>query len=287
MTKVFSLLDPNLLCAAARKQPLLVFLCGPGEGSPHYELRQTIKRTLESFQNVKARYGEEIDARKLAKKGLDLQTIEAQFAHSVDFTMLMLESPGAIAELGTFSMISNIRSRLFVVVSSQYYEATSYIARGPLSLIASNHANNVIYFDRLHHESMVENIMFPVTMYKFIRFKRTSYVSQALFGHRVRDYSPTYYEDYISPARSEFFDTLVLMAINVLVTPTFAEIINNLRLSPAQVNSSLKKLYEGGKIKKGANSSYFSIGSFSDDALDAFSTTKLSRLRAQLISVAA
>lgn len=111
------IIGPHLLKKTVKNRKTDVFLCGPGYGGENFSVREYIRTSLTEIDNVSVHYGEEIEkisSFRRAKK--DLQTLEAEFAHTVDFTLLMLESPGSMAELGTFSMIPNICSRLVVLV---------------------------------------------------------------------------------------------------------------------------------------------------------------------------
>ncbi|MGE0667677.1 MAG: hypothetical protein AB7O49_14060 [Sphingomonadales bacterium] len=117
-----SVFDPGLLCKEAAYRPLNVFLCGPGYGTEAHTLRSAVRDMLTGYKNVRVTYGEEIDPDELrVSTRMDLQTLESSFAHNVDFTVLMLDSPGAMAELGTFSMIDNVRPRLYILVSSMFF----------------------------------------------------------------------------------------------------------------------------------------------------------------------
>ncbi|WP_417781808.1 retron St85 family effector protein [Terasakiella pusilla] len=200
MSKLTNIWTPQLLKADTINQPIEVFLCGPGIGNKSYDARKAIRENLRSYPNVEVKYGEDLEKRRYRRRGVDLQTLEAEYAHSVDFTLLMLESPGSITELGTFSMINNIRSRLFVVLPSQFYGAESYIARGPLSLISQAHNSNIIYssFDNL--TALYEGVMRPVMPYKFLRYQHGfDYVSNAIWGYRMVNYDTDYYESYVAP----------------------------------------------------------------------------------------
>lgn len=279
--------DPRILKEDAFQQSLKVFLCGPGIGSGSFRIREAIKSHLESYPNVKALYGEDLEQDRFKRRGVDLQTLEADFAHEADFTILMLESPGSIAELGTFSMINNIRSRLFVILSSNFYKSESYISRGPLSLISSSHNSNIIYSDFANISSVLSGVMRPVLLYKYLSQKYSySYFSNALYGHRTKNYSPNYYEDYIAEKREDFIKCLTLAAINVAGTPTFAELVNLLKIDPIEIRSANKSLYDEGRVIKISRGRYSSIYGFNDEALKSFNTTKLSKLRSQIITAA-
>ncbi len=187
MAAALSLIDPVLFKTPVRQHNLNIFLCGPGRSSEGFQLRQHIKELLEKNYQATVSFGEElIDKKFRHTKRVDLQTLEAQFAHVTDFTILLLESPGAIAELGTFSMIENIRARLFVVVPTRFFGAESYIARGPLSLISSFSANNIIYYDLKKMAGVDSALKFPVALYKFVKSEDGSaYFRDAIYQFRT------------------------------------------------------------------------------------------------------
>ena len=143
--KFTSLYDPNILKKAALEQPLQVFLCGPGFDSHRFNFREKIRNFLHQYPNVSAVLGEELDPTKHRLKPGDLQTVEATYAHSVDFTILLLESFGSIAELGSFSMMPDLRPRLFVMVPGRFFSSESYIARGPLRVHQRAHASAISF----------------------------------------------------------------------------------------------------------------------------------------------
>lgn len=53
--------------------------------------------------------------------------------------LLFLESPGAIAELGSFVMDETLRERLLVVITKEHFKQDSYISLGPIKLLQSLH----------------------------------------------------------------------------------------------------------------------------------------------------
>lgn len=64
--------------------------------------------------------------------------------------VLFSESPGSFAELGAFCTNSALSERLFVVVSKDHYEATSFIAYGPLRKIEDlKHDHSICVLDSL------------------------------------------------------------------------------------------------------------------------------------------
>ena len=64
---------------------------------------------------------------------LDFEEIISSFSTAV---VVILESVGSYAEIGAFSVNSEIRSKLYAVIEQQYSDANSFIVAGPLRLIS-------------------------------------------------------------------------------------------------------------------------------------------------------
>lgn len=61
----------------------------------------------------------------------DWLTFEREFAQIVDLVVLFSESYGSVAELGAFSVVDEIASRLLVVIDDKNYGESSFIKLGP------------------------------------------------------------------------------------------------------------------------------------------------------------
>lgn len=280
------IIGPHLLSRPASKKLTKVFLCGPGIGGANYRVREFARETLLSLPNVEVHYGEDIENHaKFKKKRRDLQTLELEFAHAVDYTLLLLESPGSIAELGTFSMIENIRGRLIVLVPSRFYRDSSYIARGPLSLISRNFQSNVIYFDREIDVELSKRILHPITFYKYAHYKLGPKYQQHIEGaYRQKDYEYQTYERFVADVRLEYAAAATFIGIAILGSPTFPELIASTSLSPTQTSDALHKLYQSDKIVKDSTGRYRPLTGFEDPIFDGFSTTAISEARAKFIA---
>ena len=261
-------------------------MCGPGIGGANFHIREFARESLESLPNVEVHYGEDVEKQaKFQRKRSDLQTLELEFAHSVDFTLLLLESPGSIAELGTFSMVNNLRGRLIVLVPSRFYRDSSYIARGPLSLVSRYFQSNVIYFEKDCDKELSKRILYPATFYKYAHYKLGyRYQSHIETAYRHRDYGPNDYEDFISDVRQEYETAATLIGIVMLGSPTFSELIASTSLSPSQASDALHRLFQSNKIQKDANGRYQPLVGYEDQIFDGFSTTSISAKRAELIA---
>lgn len=279
------IIQPKLLKSAAQRVETTVFVCGPGYGAQNENIRNTVRKELLNTRNVKVVYGEEIEnIQSYKKRGLDLQTLEARFAHDVDFTILVLESPGSIAEVGTFSMLEGIRERMIVLVSSRFYRAESYIARGPLSILANANPNSIIYYDEDKLDDIRRYVLYPLTFYKFahyidgLKYSKVTKISQ--------DYNVSKYLLYIRNVRKKYEMSITFICILIGGSATYAELLLLSGLSPRQLNGSLHALYEAEKIEKFGSGRYRTIRGYEDVILNPFSTTEISKCRARIRAAA-
>lgn len=281
------LIQPALLNDKAQKVQSKVFVCGPGLTSGRVDIRNLARQELEKIQNVTAVYGEDIEKeRSYSNKGMDLQTLEAQFAHDVDFTLLILESAGSIAELGTFAQLPHIRDRLVVLVPNNFFRAESYIARGPLSLLAKRNPQNVIYFDSSRQSEMIERVLYPLTFYKFAHYVLgAEYLAKTRVSRMKRD-SIEPYGEYTKDVRNSFHKAITLIGILVGDHPSYSELLVLTGLGPIQLNASLRELFLQKKVIKISAAKYHSVDGFNDAVLKPFSTTAISVARAKLLAAA-
>ena len=244
------IIQPTLLKTAAQNVSSRVFVCGPGYSSDSIAVRDMARDALQGIPNVKALYGEEIESQiNYKKQSTDLQTLEVRFAHDVDFTLLILESPGSIAELGTFTQIPGIRERLIVLLSGRFYRAESYISRGPLSLLTRLNPNSVIYFDAENKNEMLDRVRYPLTFFKFAQYlNRFEYLRNTMLRYQGK--KSTNYSAYIKPVRDQYQMATTLISVLTGDRPSYAELLLSSGLHPDQLNSALHGLYKAGKIER-------------------------------------
>lgn len=75
----------------------------------------------------------------------DILALETDLAQIVELILLFCESEGSLAELGAFSVIDEIASRLFVVVRAEHWESDSFIKLGPLRKIEIKYSRDSIF----------------------------------------------------------------------------------------------------------------------------------------------
>ncbi|MHC6156241.1 retron St85 family effector protein [Bradyrhizobium elkanii] len=130
----------------------IIFLCG-GQRSDISEPTPLSLRDafLKILDNPILRHRDLIQAEDITEDFLffakyeDILEFETDFAQIVELIILFCESEGSLAELGAFAMISEIASRLFVVVREKHWQVPSFIKLGPLRLIEKRYGRESIY----------------------------------------------------------------------------------------------------------------------------------------------
>jgi len=129
---------------------IAVFLVGASRAAP-YSLRDALRRELSGRRYIlgfDVYYPEELFEELLtgSQKG-DLLELENMLARSVHAVVILLESPGAIAELGAFANHAELQDKLVVVVDKKYLRKKSFIMLGPVAHLRKRTKSQVIYFD--------------------------------------------------------------------------------------------------------------------------------------------
>jgi hypothetical protein len=75
----------------------------------------------------------------------ELLSFEVDFAQICELILLFSESQGSIAELGAFSMLDEISSKLLVVVRDYHLKEDSFIKLGPLRRLQLEHGDRVVF----------------------------------------------------------------------------------------------------------------------------------------------
>lgn len=118
--------------------PGIIFVCG-GPRSDIKDLpssaRDTIVRSLSISHNTIAKQITEAEeVQDWLKEGhySNLISFETDIADLATLIVLFVESAGSIAELGAFSVIPNIASKLLVFIRENSYQQDSFIRLGPI-----------------------------------------------------------------------------------------------------------------------------------------------------------
>jgi len=128
-----------------------VFLVGAARSTPS-ALRDRIREELAGQPRITGfdvHYPEDLFEELLRgkEKDADLLQLENMLAENVHAVVIVLESPGAIAELGAFANHARLRDRLVVVVDKKYRKARSFIMLGPMNYLRRKTASKIILHD--------------------------------------------------------------------------------------------------------------------------------------------
>lgn len=73
----------------------------------------------------------------------NLLDFEKDMAQVCELVLLIAEGAGSFVELGSFSVIQEIREKLLLVIRRKFLSARSYIALGPVAALKAAHPNSV------------------------------------------------------------------------------------------------------------------------------------------------
>ena len=125
---------------------ITVFLCGGTNGKKHY--RDRLGDYLNNGKtNISVLYPEDLFIEILNKKQKNLVYLEQELAENSDVIILLCESPGAFAELGSFVMNTELLKKLIVLVHSKHKNDRSYIMYGPANLVKANKESSLIFYN--------------------------------------------------------------------------------------------------------------------------------------------
>src|SRR5580692_248692 len=93
----------------------------------------------------------------------DLLELEVILADCSDLTLLFVESPGSIAELGAFAASEQLRPKTLAILNNRFKSERTFIADGPVRRIKSADADLVRYWEwdpkRLNHPDTITELM--------------------------------------------------------------------------------------------------------------------------------
>ncbi len=131
-----------------KENRLTVFLIGAGKDKRD-SVREKIRLELISSKYrtwFDVYYPEDIfEGLMKGKIGFNLLELENLLANSVHSIVIILESPGSIAELGAFAAHSKLKDKLIVVVKNKYRRKKSFITQGLIKYITRETDSRIIY----------------------------------------------------------------------------------------------------------------------------------------------
>lgn len=122
-------ISPGQECISARN----VFLTQLAITSPELARRQLLPEQIKEWNH----YG----------VYSDLLAFETDLAHLTGAVVLFVESPGSIAELGSFSCIPDLAKKLLVIIRDEYFYKDSFIALGPIKSLEERHPGSVCVYN--------------------------------------------------------------------------------------------------------------------------------------------
>jgi hypothetical protein len=163
-----------------------IFLCGAGKDTKG-SVREQIDLHLRDWRFFLYRYDlvypeDLFDELLYGENHQDLITLENILAESVDAIILVIESFGAVAELGSFASNSKLRKKLICIVDGEHKTSKSFINYGPLRLLKDKKEGEIIYGDFKNVSRMSEPIRKAITKVSKNSVKSTS-VTNVLQAH--------------------------------------------------------------------------------------------------------
>lgn len=134
--------------SASRLKPYrgFIFLCGGPTDirSPTpISIRDAIYRELATDDEIDRRIRIAEHYKDWSHDGIyrDLVSFERHLAELSSVIVLVLESPGSIAELGLFSVIDEFKKKLLIFVETDHYRSASFIKLGPIDYLEKFYDN--------------------------------------------------------------------------------------------------------------------------------------------------
>lgn len=147
-TKLLSAIDPASSRVEFSSSPI-VLLCGgptpinerPGDDPPPIaSLRDAISRTIPSYEIFRP---EEIKSWHVDGVYKNLVSFETDLASICSLVVIVLESVGALAELGAFSQHPELKHKIVAILPSEFRDDASFVNLGLLRHIAEGRDSSV------------------------------------------------------------------------------------------------------------------------------------------------
>ncbi|WP_200232252.1 retron St85 family effector protein [Rubrivivax gelatinosus] len=134
---------------ASRLKPYegFIFLCGGKTDIRSHEpvsIRDAMYRELAKDAAVEKRVRVAEHYKDWSHESIyrDLVSFERHLAELSSVIVLVLESPGSIAELGLFSVVEEFQAKLLVFIETDHYQSPSFIKLGPVDYLEKIHSNS-------------------------------------------------------------------------------------------------------------------------------------------------
>ena len=256
-----------------------VFLCGAGVkcGISARAQIEKLLREWRFFYRYDIVHPEELfDELLFGQNHQDLLTLENILADSVDAIVLVIESYGAVAELGAFASNSRLRGKLVCVVDGKHKKAKSFINYGPLRLLKDTGQGEIVYADFSRIDIAIEPIRKAITKVKRATTK-SSRVNNVLQAHHY--ILPCIF--LLEPASRDLLIELVTHASGTSKTAAIA--ITSAALSILRKNREVILTSEGYRLTMGGYKRFLALGRRGRSEMT-FDPAALDRLRVAVLS---
>ena len=120
-------------------------------------------------------YAEEV-WNQLASQSHNALQMEQQLASISDVVIIIVESEGAIAELGAFAFYKRLRRKLLLLLNTKFQKSESFINTGPVRWVDADSVFGPAIF--VHFDSILEATDEVVRRFKKIHVPARSYVNE-------------------------------------------------------------------------------------------------------------
>lgn len=142
MADLQALLSTLINLDESRMKPFrgFIFLCGGKVDALSHQpvsVRDAICRELVKYSEINNRVRLAEDFKDWSHDGIyrELASFERHLAELSSLIVLVLESPGSLAELGLFSVVEEFQEKLLVFMETEHYRAESFIRLGPIDFL--------------------------------------------------------------------------------------------------------------------------------------------------------
>lgn len=257
-----------------------VFLCGAGKnekGSVRAQIDKHLRDWRFFFYRYDIVYPEDLfDELLYGENHQDLLTLEGILADSVDAIVLIVESFGAVAELGAFASSNQLRKKLICVVDGKHKTSKSFINYGPVRLLKDKKQGEIIYGDFRNVSRMIEPIRKAITKVSKNSKKSTS-VTNVLQAHHY--ILPCVF--LLEPADRALLSKLVMYASDI--SEEKAKAITTAALSMLRKKRELTLTVDGYRLTYDGQRKFSALGRRSRNRMT-FDATALDDLRISILN---
>jgi hypothetical protein len=122
-----------------------VFICGKS-AEDHNSIRAALQKQMNLSSKINIILPEWLFSSS-STAGLTILDHEHMLAKNVDYIIIVLESPGAICELGAFASSKELLGKILVLIEDKHaYRRKSFINQGPIKSIKKENSNSIFVY---------------------------------------------------------------------------------------------------------------------------------------------